>query len=130
MSAPGGESRPIQLDTPHERRGSGTPAVSGASPEVSAVPRLEDHAIRWSCPSLPLLESLLCVSYHAEGGTPMPLVDHFHSPVYPLHSWESFHSYWASMLADSLGKQLLYPRFLVEVRVTRSARIEDDVLAW
>jgi hypothetical protein len=60
----------------------------------------------------------------------MPLVDHFHPPVYPKHSSESFHSRWAVALADTLGEQLPYPRFLVEVQTTIGARCEADVLEW
>ena len=30
----------------------------------------------------------------------MPLLDHFHPPLYPRRSWESFHSRWANSIAD------------------------------
>jgi hypothetical protein len=26
----------------------------------------------------------------------MPLLDHFHTPLYPHRAWESFHSRWAN----------------------------------
>src|SRR6266568_2334213 len=32
----------------------------------------------------------------------MPLLDHFHAPLYPLFHWESFHSHWASILTNQL----------------------------
>ena len=32
----------------------------------------------------------------------MPLLDHFRPPLYPRHHWESFHSNWATRLADAL----------------------------
>jgi hypothetical protein len=57
----------------------------------------------------------------------MPLIDHFHAPVYPLHSWESFHSWWAVNLAESLIALLPVERFLVEVQVTLGTRVEADV---
>src|SRR5258708_7734244 len=43
----------------------------------------------------------------------MLLLDHFHPPLYPRHSWESFHSNWATRLADALNEQLP-PEFMVE----------------
>lgn len=33
----------------------------------------------------------------------MPLFDHFHPPLYPHHHWESFHSNWATRIADGIG---------------------------
>jgi hypothetical protein len=60
----------------------------------------------------------------------MPLVDHFHPPIQPIHSWESFHAHWAMMLARSLGQQLPFPRYLVEVQTTLGSRFEADVLEW
>lgn len=35
----------------------------------------------------------------------MPLLDHFHPPLHPRHHWESFHSNWATRLADALNDQ-------------------------
>jgi hypothetical protein len=61
---------------------------------------------------------------------PMPLVDHFHAPIHPIHSWESFHSRWAGTLADALSVLLPYPRYLVEVQTTLGSRFEADVLEW
>jgi hypothetical protein len=60
----------------------------------------------------------------------MPLVDHFHPPIYPTHSWESFHSRWAVTLADFLTEQLPDPRYLVEVQRTIGSHIEADVVEW
>jgi hypothetical protein len=66
----------------------------------------------------------------AGGGTLMPLVDHFHPPISRTHSWESFHSRWAGTLADLLNEQLPDPRYLVEVQVAVTSRIEADVIEW
>ncbi len=29
----------------------------------------------------------------------MPLLDHFHQPICPVHDWEAFHGRWAFTLA-------------------------------
>jgi len=43
----------------------------------------------------------------------MPLMDHFHEPLYPRHSWDSFLANWSTRLADALTE--LVPRgFVVE----------------
>jgi hypothetical protein len=60
----------------------------------------------------------------------MPLVDHFHKPISRIHSWESFHSFWAVAIAEALGEQLPESRFLAEVQVTVGSRIEADVREW
>ena len=36
----------------------------------------------------------------------MPLLDHFHPPLYPRRHWESFHTQWASCIAASLNASL------------------------
>ena len=56
----------------------------------------------------------------------MPLLDHFHAPLYPMHSWESFHSRWANVIADTLDRTLP-GRFFAEVQVHLGSRIEADV---
>jgi hypothetical protein len=37
----------------------------------------------------------------------MPLLDHFHPPLSQRRHWESFHSAWASALADALNEEWL-----------------------
>ena len=59
----------------------------------------------------------------------MPLLDHFHPPLYPRHSWESFHSNWATRLADNLTN-LLPPEFMVEENTRGGGRLEIDVAAY
>ena len=36
----------------------------------------------------------------------MPLFDHFRPPLDPHHRWESFHSNWATRIADALNENL------------------------
>jgi hypothetical protein len=57
----------------------------------------------------------------------MPLLDHFHEPIYPLHSWTTFHSRWAGILMDALSALLPASRFLVEVQSHVGTHIEADV---
>src|SRR5687768_15306965 len=56
----------------------------------------------------------------------MPLLDHFHAPLYPARPWESFHSRWANSVADVLN-QLLPRRYVAEVQVHLGSRVEADV---
>jgi hypothetical protein len=59
----------------------------------------------------------------------MPLLDHFHPPLFPRHSWESFHSNWATRLADAITN-LLPPDFIVEENTHGGGRLEIDVAAY
>jgi len=36
----------------------------------------------------------------------MPLLDHFRPPISEHHRWESFHSNWATRIADALVEDL------------------------
>jgi hypothetical protein len=56
----------------------------------------------------------------------MPLLDHFHPPLFPQRSWESFHSRWANSIADAL-QQILPERYFAEVQVHLGSRVEADV---
>ncbi len=58
----------------------------------------------------------------------MPLLDHFRPPISQQHSWESFHSNWATRLADWLNKELP-PEFLAEEQ-THAGRLEIDVATY
>jgi hypothetical protein len=49
----------------------------------------------------------------------MPLLDHFHPPLYPRHSWQSFYSNWATRLADGITN-LLPPEFIAAEQTRRS----------
>jgi hypothetical protein len=56
----------------------------------------------------------------------MPLLDHFHPPLYPQRAWESFHSRWANCIADGLH-QVLPQRFFAEVQIHLGQQVEADV---
>ncbi len=56
----------------------------------------------------------------------MPLLDHFHAPLYPIRPWESFHALWAGALIGQLN-QLLPPRYLAGMQVHLGRRVEADV---
>lgn len=57
----------------------------------------------------------------------MPLLDHFHAPIFPFHSWTTFHSRWAGTLMDALNAVLPPARYLVEVTVNVGPHIEADI---
>jgi hypothetical protein len=59
----------------------------------------------------------------------MPLLDHFRPPIVPNHSWESFHSNWATRIADALN-ELLPPEFMAEEHTSTSSRLEIDVATY
>ncbi len=56
----------------------------------------------------------------------MPLLDHFHAPVFPLHPWESFHAFWAAAIGEWLNG-LLPPRYFAAIQTHLGASIEADV---
>jgi hypothetical protein len=60
----------------------------------------------------------------------MPLLDHFHPPLYPQHHWESFHSNWATRIADALNDRWLPPEFLAEEYTHAASRLEIDVATY
>lgn len=59
----------------------------------------------------------------------MPLRDHFHPPLHPTRSWESFHSRWASSIADYLDG-VLPPRYFAEINVRLGPQVATDVAEW
>jgi hypothetical protein len=59
----------------------------------------------------------------------MPLLDHFHPPVAPRLGWESFHSNWATRLADQLTERV--PReFMVAEHTHGGGRLEIDIATY
>ncbi|HVS36349.1 MAG TPA: DUF4058 family protein [Gemmataceae bacterium] len=56
----------------------------------------------------------------------MPLLDHFHPPLYPQRAWESFHSRWANSIADELHR-VLPDRYFAEVHIHLGGQVEADV---
>lgn len=59
----------------------------------------------------------------------MPLFDHFHPPLYPHHHWESFHSNWATRIADGIAV-VLPPEFQVEEHTHAGPGFEIDVATY
>jgi hypothetical protein len=57
----------------------------------------------------------------------MPLLDHFHSPLSAERRWESFHSSWATRLADALTERWLPPNYIAEEHAHIGPSIEIDV---
>ena len=57
----------------------------------------------------------------------MPLLDHFHPPLSERRPWESFHTTWASALADGLNRDVLPPGYIALEQVHAGAAIEIDV---
>ncbi len=60
----------------------------------------------------------------------MPLLDHFHAPLYPQRHWEAFHSRWASSIADALNEKLTPDEYFAEPETHASGRIEIDVATF
>jgi hypothetical protein len=59
----------------------------------------------------------------------MPLLDHFRPPIEDTHPWESFHSNWATRIADLLNDRWLSAEFLAE-EFTSSERMEVDIATY
>lgn len=57
----------------------------------------------------------------------VPLLDHFHPPLSDRRPWESFHTTWASALADSLNSGILPAGYLALEQVHAGPAIEIDV---
>jgi hypothetical protein len=57
----------------------------------------------------------------------MPLLDHFHPPLSAERRWESFHSSWATKLADALTERWLPPNYIAEEHAHMGPSVEIDV---
>lgn len=57
----------------------------------------------------------------------MPLLDHFHPPLYPARHWESFHAAWASAIAGHLNVAILPAHYYAETQVHIGSRVEINV---
>jgi hypothetical protein len=58
---------------------------------------------------------------------PMPLLDHFHPPLFPLHRWESFHSFWATDIASHLNFAVLPTPYFSEAIIHFNGSVEVDL---
>jgi hypothetical protein len=56
----------------------------------------------------------------------MPLRDHFHPPLFPTRSPESFHTRWATAIGDALDRTLPR-RYFAEVQAHLGTQVEADV---
>lgn len=59
----------------------------------------------------------------------MPLRDHFHPPLTLQYPWDSFHSSWATRLADALNDDWLPPEYLAVEHTHIGTHLEIDVAA-
>jgi Protein of unknown function (DUF4058) len=57
----------------------------------------------------------------------MPLLDHFHPPLSTERRWESFHSSWATKLADALTERWLPAGYIAEEHAHLGPSVEIDV---
>jgi hypothetical protein len=60
----------------------------------------------------------------------MPLLDRFHPPLSQRRHWESFHSTWATTLADALNQDWLPEGYFAEEVITVGGRVEIDVATF
>jgi hypothetical protein len=60
----------------------------------------------------------------------MPLLDHFHAPLYPLFHWESFHSHWPSILTNQLNGGILPPDYVAAPHVQMGTEVEIDLATF
>jgi Protein of unknown function (DUF4058) len=60
----------------------------------------------------------------------MPLHDHFHPPLSERRPWESFHSTWASALADYLNEKVLPQGFIALEQIHAGAPAEINVATF
>jgi hypothetical protein len=59
-------------------------------------------------------------------GSSVPLLDHFHAPLSERRPWESFHTTWASALADALNQDVLPAGYIALEQVHPGAALEID----
>ena len=60
----------------------------------------------------------------------MPLLDHFHPPLSLRRPWESFHTTWATALADLLNRDILPPGFIALEQIHAGTPVEIDVATY
>src|SRR5438270_710489 len=57
----------------------------------------------------------------------MPLLNHFHPPLYPARQWRSFLLAWCAGLAEQLNEGILPPDYFAEIRVKFGGRVECEL---
>jgi hypothetical protein len=57
----------------------------------------------------------------------MPLIDHFHPPISNERRWESFHSRWATRIADALTERWLPSNYIAEEHVHLGPSVEIGI---
>ncbi len=57
----------------------------------------------------------------------MPLLDHFRPPLSLLRPWESFHTTWATSIADQLNRDVLPPGIIALEQIHAGPAVEIDV---
>src|SRR5438067_10641731 len=60
----------------------------------------------------------------------MPLLDHFHPPIAPARSWESFHALWSAAIVERLNRGVLPESYFAEAQVHVGGRVEIDVATF
>src|SRR6266496_745475 len=65
-----------------------------------------------------------------QGGSTMPLLDHFHPPLRAQRPWEGFHSYWAGAITHQLNKGLLPARFYAVPHTKMGSQVEVDAATF
>lgn len=60
----------------------------------------------------------------------MALLDHFHAPLSRERRWESFHSSWATKIADALTERWLPPNYIAEEHAHLGPSVEIDVASF
>ncbi len=56
----------------------------------------------------------------------MPLLDHFHTPIFPRRPWESFHTFWAATIGEWLNR-ILPRRYFAAIHTHLGNYVEADV---
>src|SRR3984957_15200580 len=59
----------------------------------------------------------------------MPLLDHFHAPLDERYPWESFHSGWATRIADQLSERVP-AEFVVAEHTHSGTHLEIDIATF
>src|ERR671918_128463 len=60
----------------------------------------------------------------------MPLPYHFRPPLSTQRHWESFHTTWATAIADALNEKWLPEGYFAEEQLHPAARVEIDVATF